>query len=245
MYKLDKTQIFIIFVVSFYILHFFITPASIAFDLGYINVINIFGLLGLIELLIYIKMKYSFLKSLIYISICNTIIGTIYFKITYAFLDFYYKLPETHSCKCDYEYLGQNIKLYKYTSEWLQYITLLLLFSIILKYFVFRIIYFYGYNEVIRTFKIFNVTILILYLIFSGYFSLLYKCVDIYYRNKLYLNDTYYRIYCHCNSIDEPSIADSKKFEEQYLKTNWAYKSIYSKPNNYFSKFLVLPRFSC
>ena len=234
MIKFKKNIKFILILLYFSFI-IFIIKNPIFYEISYhaTTISLIFLISGLLELLFYTYRNNHLLQSFFCIYICNTIICMLYLKITDLYMLYCQNLQYSHSCCCDLEWLGKRIRNYKITVEWIQYETLFILTFILLKFIVFRIIYYKNFSDIKKDFIYFNTLVMILYLLNSGYFKAIYKSSDIFYSDKLYLNKTYYYIYCHGYITD-----DNIDFDKVYPNIDWNYKTIYSIPDDYYSKLL-------
>ncbi len=235
---LNKIEIYLIIIFYFAFLLLCLKNA-ILFEIP-INIFNIsliMLMLGSVEAFYYIFNNHNTIKTFLYIITSYSITGIVYYKLYHFYSRQVNNIFHPHSCCCDFEWLGQRIYYYKVKSEWIQFIALFLLFYAIFKYLLFRIIYIKSFYIYKKEFFIYNLIIIFLFIFFSGFINSIISANAIYYNDKLYLNKNYYRLYLHYSSQDEKYIIN-EYVEKHYPTIDWDYKEIYSKPQNYYSKFL-------
>ncbi len=157
------------------------------------NISIIMLMLGLIEAFYYIFNNHNIVKTFIFIIISYLVTGITYYKLYHLYYQQVRKTFPSHSCCCDFEWLGQRIYYFKVTSEWIQFIGLLLIFYIIFKYIFFRFIYIKNFYIYKKEFYIYNLILIFLFIYFSGFIGSITRANSIYYKDKLYLNKNYYR----------------------------------------------------
>lgn len=207
------------------------------------NISILILLVGLIETFYYIYNYHNPVKTFIYIFTSYSITGIAYYILYNIYSQQVKNIPPPNSFSpfhyCDFEWLGKKVYYFKVTSEWIQFIGLSIILTIILKYLFFRLIYLNNFKIYKKEFYIYNAIIIIFFLFFSGFISSIIKANTIYYEDKLYLNKTYYKLYLQYSNQEEKYVIN-QYIEKYYPTINWKHKEIYSKPNNYYSNFLNL-----
>jgi len=238
MRNLNKIEINLIIIFYFAFLLLCLNNAILfEIPINKFNISIIMLMLASIEAFYYIFNNHNIVKTFIFIIISYIVTGITYYKLYHLYFRQVSNIFHPHSCCCDFEFRGQRIYYFKVISEWIQFIGLFLLIYIIFKYLFFRFIYIKNFYLYKKEFHVFNLIIIFLFIFFSGFIGSITRANNIYYNDKLYLNKNYYRLYLHYSSQEEKYIIN-EYVERFYPTIDWDYKDVYSKPNNYYSKFL-------
>lgn len=219
MIKFKKSEIVIITLLYFALIIFFArNPFIYLIYKDSLTITTIFIIFALFELLFYVHNNFDLTPIIFYTSLCNSILGYLYYHFNNLYINFCNNLPESIECKCDVEWIALSIRNYKIIAKWIEFFSFFIFTWIILKFVIFRILYLKKFKTLKKAFIIFNLVFLIIYLIISGYFYAIYSSSYGYYHNRLFSQDPYGMV-----------------IEHYHLSEN---NILYSMPNDYYTQLL-------
>jgi len=129
---------------------------------------------------------------------------------------------------------GTHLYNYNLKTFWIESITTLIFLSLLFKYLLYILLNFRKNNNSNLLATKLNFTIIIVYLIFSGYFTDINYCIHLYYNDKLYSQSTYDQF---LKQIEFQS-SDAGRIMDWRAKALYNFNIFYKKPTNDFTKIL-------